>query len=243
MPAVFVHGVPETHHVWDDVRAHLARVHSIAVALPGFGKPVPDGFGATMNEYATWLIAELEAVGEPVDLVGHDWGGILTLRVASLRPDLVDRWVTDAPGAFDESFTWHELAKIWQTPDAGEELMAAVEAMSVHERGSTLTGYGVPQGRAEEMASRWDSTMSQCILALYRSATAVEKEWGPGLDDLTAPGLVLQPGDDPFANEDALRRTVRRTRASVATLDGVGHWWLLQDPARGAAALEGYWAS
>jgi hypothetical protein len=54
---------------------------------------------------------------------------------------------------------------------------------------------------------------------------------------------VLQPVDDPFANEAALRRTVQRTRASVATLDGVGHWWLLQDPARGAAVLEGYWAS
>jgi pimeloyl-ACP methyl ester carboxylesterase len=243
MPVVFVHGVPETHHVWDDLRTHLARVHSIAVALPGFGNPLPDGFGATMNEYATWLIAELEAVGEPVDLVGHDWGGILTLRVASVRPDLVTRWVTDAPGAFDESFTWHELAKVWQTPDAGEELMAAVEAMPVLERASTFTGYGVPQGKAEEMASRWDATMSRCILSLYRSATAVEKEWGPGIDDLTPPGLVLQPRDDPFTNEDALRRTVQRTRASVATLDGVGHWWLLQDPARAAAVLEGFWAS
>jgi pimeloyl-ACP methyl ester carboxylesterase len=243
MPAVFVHGVPETHHVWDDLRAHLPRVHSIAVALPGFGNPRPADFGATMNEYATWLIAELEAVGEPVDLVGHDWGGILTLRVASLRADLVNRWVSDAPGAFDESFTWHELARIWQTPDAGEELMAAVEAMSVEERGSTFTGFGVPQLRAEEMASRWDPTMSHCILALYRSATVVQTEWGPGLDTLTSPGLVLEPGADPFANQPALRRTVNRTRASVATLDGVGHWWLLQDPARAAAVLEGYWAS
>ena len=85
--------------------------------------------------------------------------------------------------------------------------------------------------------------MSRCILALYRSATAVQKEWGPGLDDLTSPGMVLQPHDDPFANEEALKRTVQRTRASVATLDGLGHWWLLQDPARGAAVLEGFWAT
>ena len=120
MPAVLVHGVPETHHVWDDLRAHLSRVHSVAVALPGFGNAMPAGFGATMNEYATWLIAELEAVGEPVDLVGHDWGGILTLRVASVRPDLVTRWVTDAPGAFDESFSWF-------VPDKDDEVLIVFE--------------------------------------------------------------------------------------------------------------------
>ena len=62
MTVVFVHGVPETHHVWDDLRTQLARAQSIAVGLPGFGTPLPDGFGATMDEYATWLIAELEAL-------------------------------------------------------------------------------------------------------------------------------------------------------------------------------------
>ena len=241
MPAVFVHGVPETHHLWDDLRNHLAHVHSIAVALPGFGNQLPDGFGATMDEYATWLIAEIEAVGESVDLVGHDWGGILTLRIASLRPDLVTRWVSDAPGAFDHAFTWHELAKVWQTPDAGEEFMAAVEAMSVHERASTFTGNGVPQTKAEEMASWWDPTMSRCILALYRSASAVHMEWGPGLDAIRVPGLVVHPTDDPFANEAALQRAIRRTGARVVSLEGLGHWWPLQDPARGAAVLEEFW--
>jgi hypothetical protein len=29
----------------------------------------------------------------------------------------------------------------------------------------------------------------------------------------------------------------------VADLAGVGHWWMLQDPGRGAAVLEEFWAS
>jgi pimeloyl-ACP methyl ester carboxylesterase len=218
-------------------------MHSIAVALPGFGNPRPDGFGATMNEYASWLIAELEAVGEPVDLVGHDWGGILCLRVVSLRPDLVTRWASDAPGAFDPSFAWHELAKIWQTPDAGEEFMEALADLSVQDRASTFTGYGVPQAKAEEMASWWDATMSRCILDLYRSASAVQDEWGPGLDGISQPGVVLQPTDDPFSRDEVIRRSAQRTKARIATLDGLGHFWPLQDPARGAAVLEGFWAS
>jgi pimeloyl-ACP methyl ester carboxylesterase len=242
MPVVLVHGVPETHHVWDDLRAHLARGQSIAVSLPGFGNPAPDGFGATMDEYASWLIAELEAVGEPVDLVGHDWGGILTLRVASLRPELLRTWVSDAPGAFDPSFQWHELAKVWQTPDTGEQFMDGVGVMAVHDRAATFVPLGVPQAKAEEMASWWDDTMSRCILALYRSATEVQVQWGPGLDGVKVPGLVVRPGADPFANDGALERTVDRTGARVVTLDGLGHWWLLQDPARGAEVLEVFWA-
>jgi pimeloyl-ACP methyl ester carboxylesterase len=56
-----------------------------------------------------------------VDLVGHDWGGGFTLRAASLRPDLLHSWVSYAAGVGDVEFRWHEFAKIWQTPGAGEQ--------------------------------------------------------------------------------------------------------------------------
>ena len=85
---VFVHGVPETHHLWNGVREALGRNDTIAVACPGFGTPRPAGFAATKEAYVDWLVAELEKIGEPVDLVGHDWGGAFTLRIASIRPDL-----------------------------------------------------------------------------------------------------------------------------------------------------------
>ncbi len=50
MPAVFVHGVPETHLIWDPIRSKVSRKDTIAVDLPGFGAPVPSGFGATKEE-------------------------------------------------------------------------------------------------------------------------------------------------------------------------------------------------
>ena len=78
MPAVLVHGVPETAGVWDALRAELARDDVVALRLPGFGCPWPDGFGATKEEYADWLVAEVAAVDGPVDLVGHDWGGAVS---------------------------------------------------------------------------------------------------------------------------------------------------------------------
>jgi pimeloyl-ACP methyl ester carboxylesterase len=78
MPAVFVHGVPETHIIWDPIRSHLSRKDVIAVDMPGFGAPLLAGFDSTKEAYAAWLIAEIEKIGEPVDLVGHDWGSLLT---------------------------------------------------------------------------------------------------------------------------------------------------------------------
>ncbi len=31
--------------------------------------------------------------------------------------------------------------------------------------------------------------------------------------------------------------------ARFEELDGLGHWWLLEDPARGAAVIEEFWAT
>src|SRR5690349_3384943 len=88
MAAVFVHGVPETYRIWDGVRAQLSRDDTTALALPGFDAPLPDHFEATKEQYAAWIVRELEALGAhdtPVDLIGHDWGSLLVQRVASTR--------------------------------------------------------------------------------------------------------------------------------------------------------------
>ncbi len=37
------------------------------------------------------------------------------------------------------------------------------------------------------------------------------------------------------------REAAERAGAQVAVLEGVGHWWMLEDPARGAEALEAFW--
>src|SRR3954447_11410608 len=78
---VFVNGNPETAGIWSPLIAELGRADVVSLAPPGFGAPVPDGFGATADEYLAWLTTELEAIGEPVDLVGHDWGAMHSLRV------------------------------------------------------------------------------------------------------------------------------------------------------------------
>lgn len=245
MPAVLVHGVPETPAVWGPLSSLLHRDDVVTPQLPGFGCPRPDGFGATKEEYVAWLIGELERIKAdgPIDLVGHDWGGGFVVRVISTRPDLVRSWVTDAAGIGDVDFEWHEFAKIWQTPGAGEEFFDTQLAQPADQQGGVFEMFGVPADRAAEMGSWADRTMADCILALYRSATDVGREWGPDFHDIPAPGLVLVPSDDQFLDGDGAQAGARRAGAGLARLDGVGHWWMLQDPARGAAVLEEFWAS
>jgi len=246
VPAVFVHGVPETPAVWGPLTAALQRDDVITLQLPGFGCPRPDGFGATKEEYADWVTTELEKIagaGDPIDLVGHDWGGGFVVRVVSTRADLVRSWVSDAAGIGDINFEWHDFAKIWQTPGEGEAFWEQQLATSPEERAPMLEMFGVPHDDAVALSASGDKTMADCILALYRSAVDVGKEWGPDFKDIPKPGLVIIPSEDPFLSADGARMSAGLAGAAVADLDGLGHWWMLQDPRAGAKTLESFWSS
>ncbi len=244
MPAVLVQGVPETPAVWDPMRNHLDREDVVTVQLPGFGCRRPDGFGATKEEYVAWLISQLESLTEgPIDLVGHDWGGGLVVRLVSTRPDLVRSWVSDAAGIGDTDFEWHDFAKIWQKPGEGEDFFDQQLAQPVEERAAVFELFGVPHDDAVSMAGAIDRTMTDCILALYRSATDVGREWGPDFHDIPASGLVVSAPEDAFGSAERTRSAAEKAGASVVELDGLGHWWMLQDPTRSAAVLTDFWTS
>ena len=240
MKAVFLHGVPDTHRVWDPVRQRLADVTGTeAWDLPGFGAaPVPTGFGATKEEYVAWLIARLEAEPKPVHLVAHDWGCLLAMRAASLRPELVRTWAAGS-GPVSADYVWHPLAKIWQTSGEGEAWMASLDAAGF---AAQLTGLGVPPDLAREAAARVHPGMKECILRLYRSALHVGAEWQPELANVRSPGLVLWGELDqacPVGFADQLGRDAHARR--VAKFKGCGHWWPLQRPDEAAAALRAHW--
>ncbi len=245
MPAVFVHGVPETPAVWDGLLAELDRSDVVTLQLPGFGCPRPPGFGATKEEYVDWLIGELEGLQSsgPIDLVGHDWGGGLLVRLVSTRVELVRSWVTDAAGMGDLDFEWHDFAKIWQTPGEGEKFFADQLALSHQERAGVFELFSVPRDKGVVLGSWLDQTMVGCILDLYRSAMNIGGEWAPDFHDINAPGLVLVPTADPFLSAERAATGAIRAGAKTAELTECGHWWMLQDPAQGAAVLKSFWSS
>jgi pimeloyl-ACP methyl ester carboxylesterase len=247
MVAVFVHGVPETSVLWDGVRARLDG-DSVAVRLPGFGNPRPDDFNATKDAYAEWLVGELSQLDGPIDLVGHDWGALLVLRVATAFPPVALRsWVVDVADIFHPDFRWHPRAQLLQTPGAGEQAMKSSRAAppeSPDSFASRLAAAGVPAGQAGAMAAAHDETMSQCILDLYRSAVPnVAADWWADVTGPTRPaGLVLLLPDPP---EDEARslEVAHRLGAGTERMGDLEHCWMAEDPAGTAAMLRRFWAT
>jgi pimeloyl-ACP methyl ester carboxylesterase len=245
MPAVFVHGNPEVAAIWDGVFERLARKDVIALSPPGFGAPVPDGFDATADGYAAWLVAELERIDRPIDLVGHDWGGGHVFRVAMSRPDLIRSWVSDIAGCFEPDYVWHDNAKTWQTPGAGEQAVAAMIGAPVEARAARFRSLGLGAA-ADRVAAAMNPEMGRCILALYRSAIQpAMANWGRDLPKAAArPGLAIVPTEDHYTGgEDLARRGAARAGARIALLHGRGHWWMCEDAAQGAAILDSFFAT
>lgn len=249
MTAVFVHGVPETPVIWDPLLTELQRDDVICLQLPGFGIEAPEGFGATKEEYADWLVGQLERIASehgPVDLVGHDWGGGFVVRVASTRPDLLRSWASDVLGLFNPGYVWHDLAQVWQTPEAGEQFFEQSASTPAADQIAFYETIGIPAETGAQLVAAAGPEMARCILALYRSAAQPQMaEWGAELGEAgSRPCLAIVAPNDPFVNGHDLALSVAADLgAQVREVAGQGHWWMLGDPAGGAKVLTDFWAS
>jgi pimeloyl-ACP methyl ester carboxylesterase len=242
---VFVHGVPETAVVWDGLRDDLGG-DSVALTLPGFGTSLPAGFTPTKDQYASWLMDELKKIKGPIDLIGHDWGALLTLRIATRGEVRLRSWTCDVGSAFHPDFAWnYSWATTLIAPGEGEEMLLRLRQFSPEEAGALQVSQGVPARVAAEMFAAHDEVMSQCILGLYRSAVPnVCADWGALAQSPTsAPGMILVPTGDQVDDERVSRQVAGRLGARVEVLDGLTHWWMCDDTGKAVSALEGFWAA
>lgn len=238
MPAVLIHGVMDTHRIWNGVRRYLARADVLTPSLPGFDAPIPLGFDASKEAYVGWLVGELEALGGPVDLVGHDFGCIFVTRVASIRPDLV-RTLSAISGPIDAAYEWHHYAKVWQAPGEGERWMADFDP-EVFAR-DLIDDRLSPQDAISAVAFI-DDKMKDSVLKLYRSAVDLGAEWGPGLQSVTSPTLVMWGLQDPHLPHRYADRLGEATRAEAVVKLRAGHWPIAERPDVVARELEAHWA-
>lgn len=238
MTTVFIHGVPDTAAVWEPLRAALDVPDAVALSLPGFGCPLPEGFAPTKEAYADWIARELAALSGPLDVVAHDWGSILLVRVLATHPGLVRSWAAGgAPVTAD--YTWHPTARLWQTPAAGEK---AMERFVPPLANAMLERAGLSAADAANAVERIDDTMKRCILSLYRSGREVFREWEPRPGDIGAPGLVLWGARDAYADPRFAERMAEVTGARAHVLD-CGHWWQCEQPQRCAGLIRDFWNS
>ncbi len=248
MPVVFVHGVPETDAIWDPLAERLSVDHGhdvVRLSPPGFGAPVPSDFEPVRESYVEWLAEELETIGGDIDLVGHDWGAGHSFGLVTTRPELVRSWAMDVAGLMHPDYEWHDMAQLWRTPDVGEETVAGMMGAPVDDKAALFESLGMPPEIGQRVAAANDEAMGRCILALYRSAGPVDL--APIWEALpstaaTVPGMVIVPTADHYVGPLEYSYAVaERAGAETATFDGLGHWWMLEDPDQAAEALDAFW--
>jgi pimeloyl-ACP methyl ester carboxylesterase len=246
MSIVLVHGNPETEAIWDDLVPHLRNDDVVRLSPPGFGCAIPSGFDCSTDAYRDWLAVELEKLAQPIDLVGHDWGGGHVIRIAMDRPGLIRSWTSDILGAFDSDYVWHDLAQAWQKAEIGEQAVAQMLGMPAKARAERYESLGMTLAIAGKVAAGANGEMGRAILALYRSAAQpVMRDLGTGLPRAAAkPGLALIATEDFYCGGEKLaRRSAERAGAKVAVLEGAGHWWMCQQPKQGADAINAFLAN
>lgn len=88
---LLVHGLGGGSANWCEVVPDLVRRHRVvAVDLPGHAGSEPLDAGASVDDFAAEAAAVLDAEGMEEALVaGHSFGGLVSLRLAHRRPDLV----------------------------------------------------------------------------------------------------------------------------------------------------------
>ncbi len=248
MTRVFVHGNPETAAIWGpllDALRHRGESDVVCLSAPGFGAPRPDGFAASPASYVGWLTGELEQVDGPIDLVGHDWGAGHVFGLLGVRPDLIRSWAADCAGLVHRDYVWHDMAQAWQTPEVGEQVVAAMVETPAEERVAMYVGLGISDPIARALVSEMDPSLGACILALYRGAAQpMMADLGRSLlaADLP-PGLVLDATNDAYSQPALGREMAGQLGADVFTMEGEGHWWMCSVADAAADGLIEFWST
>jgi pimeloyl-ACP methyl ester carboxylesterase len=99
-PLVLVHGITSSSLSWVRVAPRLAeRTRVIAVDLKGHGDSDRPSSGYAISDQATEVAGLCQALGlERIDLIGHSWGGAISVQFAVDGRVPIRRLVLEDPG-------------------------------------------------------------------------------------------------------------------------------------------------
>ncbi len=237
-PLLFLHGF-EGHPGDAPFLCDLAQRHQvIAPEMPGFSGSM-QGAGELQDivDYALFYRRFItEEVGGPVDLIGHDLGGMLAAEVAAFSPHLVRRLVlVDAYGLWLDE---HEIPDVFvQTPAALRELLWAQpeQAEAVEQRPTS--------GEEVDPATQALNVQQDRAIAAKFLWAVPERGLAKRLRYVEAPTLLVWGERDrliPAAYAQAFQRQL--AHAETAVIPGAGHLPMLEQPEAFLSAVERFLA-
>jgi len=209
-----LHGWGRSHADFDAVLNGLVGSHegtgAIALDLPGFGaSPVPPAAGGAAV-YADLIEPVLDDCAARVVVVGHSFGGRVAVELAVRRPERVASLVLCGV----------PLLRRTDRPATNPALRYRL-ARGLHRRG--LLG----EATMERMRQRFGSADYRDATGTMRDVlvTVVNETYGEQLGRISQPVELVWGSDDDATPVEIARRAARMLPdASLAVLDGVGHF-------------------
>ena len=212
-PVLLLHGWPQHWWSWRLLMPLLADRHRVlAMDLRGFGWSEPTRGGYRKEELAEDVVGVLDALDvERVNLVGHDWGGVVGFLVCLNHPDRVERFVPMNTGHVWPTVSLKGLPKalvgmtyqgLLASPVVGPRITASPWIVRRVVDGIS-TGGDVAAEYAERFAPRFaDPERGRAASQVYRSFLLYEyPHWVRGRyagRRLRTPLLWLHGLKDPF---------------------------------------------
>ena len=253
-PLLFLHGFPDHPPTATPFLERLARTHRvIAPWLRGYA-PSPRVGPYDLDTLAADVDALIDRIGGPVDLVGHDWGAVITYAVCIGDTHRVRRAVTMSvphPLTFLRALsTPAQVRRSWymglfQLPGAGWLVQRDELALIDRLWRAWSPGLRLDEGRRAELHACLAESLP-APLAYYRAVvrplSTFRERTRRAARIITTPLLQLHGADDgciaPPTGDDARWFAERE----LAILPGLGHFLHIEDPAAVASRVAGWLA-
>jgi pimeloyl-ACP methyl ester carboxylesterase len=229
---VFVHCWSGNLGFWNEqVPALRDRARLILIDLPGHGQSDKPHTAYTMDFFAEAVLAVMrDARVDKATLVGHSMGVPVICRVYKQAPDRVAALI-----AVDGT-----LRKLKMTPEQADQFVARFRDPDYREKTRQAMGAMFPFPGTEVVRDRVVSELVET--PQFVMVGAMEGMFGPNQPDwdpqhVSVP-LILINAPNRMWN-DEYKEYVRGLSAQVEyrSIDGVGHWLMLEKPAEFNATL------
>ncbi len=249
-PVVLLHGLGGSRSNWAFVAPELARTRRVLVVdLPGHGRSTALPAAPGLKPYADRVAKLLEDEGHaPADVVGHSLGGLVGIRLAARRPELVRSLVLSAAAGITSSTRSAERALAlvgWIQP--GRKVSPYWRAVA---RSTALKRIVFGHWFAADPASLSDDAVEALLVDINLHADTQSAFRALAGDDPRAdlhlvqcPTLMLWGAKDNQLPLDDAFDYARRLRAPLRTIADCGHLLIVERPDACLDAVEGFLAA
>ena len=233
-PLLLLNGIGANIEMWQPLASRLPGRRIVMFDFPGTGGSPALPRPLRMATLARLVEALLETLQIPqTDVLGYSWGGVLAQELARQSPDRVRSLILAAttPGLGGQPpAPWVMAAMMTPLRYYSPAYLRLVAPLI----------YGASVGADETHVQARRSGPPSLVGYTHQLYAVTGWSSRPGLGRLRAPTLVLASRSDrlaPLRNSRILARQI--PGATLQVLPG-GHLFLLQEPARAAALIEGF---